>query len=50
LQQWPDDGPAILLETVPERVSFNPPVIHTVKNIGTEPLRGIIVEFKPAAR
>ena len=50
LQQWPDDGPAILVETVPERVSFNPPVIHTVKNVGAEPLRGIIVEFKPAAR
>ena len=50
LQQWPDDGPAILVETMPERVSFNPPVIHTVKNVGAEPLRGIIVEFKPAAR
>jgi hypothetical protein len=50
LQQWPDDGPAILVETVPERVSFNPPVIHTVKNVGAEPLRGIIVEFKRAAR
>ena len=50
LQQWPDDGPAILVETVPERVSFNPAVVHTVKNVGDQPLRGIIVEFKPSAR
>jgi hypothetical protein len=37
----------VVVETVPERVSFNPPVIHVVKNIGEVPLRGIIVEFKP---
>jgi hypothetical protein len=49
LQQWPDNGYAILVETVPERVSFNPPVIHVVQNIGEVPLRGIIVEFKPDA-
>src|SRR5262249_6308271 len=49
LKQWPDDGPEIQVETVPERVSFNPAVIHVVKNIGDVPLRGIIVEFKPAA-
>ena len=47
LQQWPDNGAAIEVETVPERVSFNPPVIHVVKNIGELPLRGIIIEFKP---
>jgi hypothetical protein len=47
LQQWPDNGYAVVVETVPERVSFNPPVIHVVKNIGEVPLRGIIVEFKP---
>jgi hypothetical protein len=49
LQQWPDNAPEVQVETVPERVSFNPPVIHVVKNIGEVPLRGIIVEFKPAA-
>jgi hypothetical protein len=47
LQQWPDGADAIFVETVPERVNFSPPVIHTVKNVGEVPLRGIIVEFKP---
>ena len=47
LQQWPDNAAPILVETVPERVSFSPPVIHVVKNIGEVPLRGIIIEFKP---
>jgi hypothetical protein len=47
LQQWPDGEPPKLVETVPERVSFNPPVIHVVKNVGDVPLRGIIIEFKP---
>jgi hypothetical protein len=32
---------------VPERVSFNPPVIHVVKNVGDAPLWGIVIEFKP---
>jgi len=50
LQQWPDGKPPILVETVPDRANFSPPVIHTVKNIGEVPLRGIIVEFKPSAR
>jgi hypothetical protein len=52
LQQWPDNAAPVLVETVPERVSFNPPVIHVVKNVGEVPLRGIIIEFKahPASR
>jgi hypothetical protein len=49
LQQWPDNGAEVMVETVPERVNFSPPVIHVVKNIGETPLRGIIVEFKPMA-
>jgi hypothetical protein len=32
---------------VPDRAAFNPPVIHTAKNIGDAPLRGIVIEFKP---
>jgi hypothetical protein len=32
---------------VPDRATFNPPVIHLVKNVGEAPLRGIIIEFKP---
>jgi hypothetical protein len=47
LQQWPDGKPEVSVETVPDRVTFNPPVIHTVKNVGDSPLRGVIIEFKP---
>jgi hypothetical protein len=47
LQQWPQGEPEILREIVPDRVAFNPPVIHTVKNVGDMPLRGIVIEFKP---
>ena len=47
LQQWPEGQPEVFVETVPDRASFNPPVIHTVKNVGDTPLRGIIIEFKP---
>jgi len=47
LEQWPDGAPSKIVETVPDRPAFSPPVIHTVKNIGDVPLRGIIIEFKP---
>jgi hypothetical protein len=47
LQQWPDGAPEMRVETVPDRVSFGRPVIHTVKNVGDMPLRGIVIEFKP---
>lgn len=47
LQQWPDGSPEIFVEIVPDRATFNPPVIHSVKNIGHAPLRGIVIEFKP---
>jgi mannose-6-phosphate isomerase-like protein (cupin superfamily) len=47
LQQWPDGLPEIFVEIVPDRVTFNPPVIHRAKNVGSEPLRGIVIEFKP---
>lgn len=47
LQQWPDGAPPIVVETVPERANFSPPVIHTVENVGDVPLRGIIIELKP---
>ncbi len=47
LQQWPDGAPEMRVETVPDRVSFGRPVIHTVKNVGDLPLRGIVIEFKP---
>ena len=50
LQQWLDGGQSIFVDTVPDRVTFNPPVIHTAKNVGDAPLRGIVIEFKPARR
>jgi quercetin dioxygenase-like cupin family protein len=46
LQQWPDGEPSKFVETVPDRPSFSPPVIHAVKNVGDTPLRGIVIEFK----
>jgi hypothetical protein len=48
LQQWPDGAPEMRVETVADRVSFGVPVIHTVKNVGALPLRGIVIELKPA--
>jgi hypothetical protein len=47
LQQWPDGGSEVFVDTVPDRPTFNPPVIHKVKNVGDAPLRGIVIEFKP---
>ena len=47
LQQWPDGEPDKIVETVPDKTAFSPPVVHIVKNIGDVPLRGVIVEFKP---
>lgn len=46
LQQWPDGEPEIIREIEPDRVTFNPPVIHRVKNVGELPLRGIVIELK----
>jgi hypothetical protein len=47
LRQWPDGRPEILVETVLEKPSFSPPVIHVVENVGEVPLRGIVIEFRP---
>jgi len=47
LQQWPDGQPEIFVDIVPDRAAFNPPVIHTAKNVGDAPLRGIVIEFRP---
>ncbi len=47
LRQWPDGMPEIVVETVPDKPIFNPPVVHTAKNIGDVPLLGVIIEFKP---
>ncbi len=48
LRQWPDGAPEVQVETVPEKPSFSPPVVHKVQNLGPSPLYGIVIEFKPA--
>lgn len=50
LQQWPDGGPAIFRDQIPDDVRFNEPVIHVVKAVGDKPLRNIVIEFKPEKR
>lgn len=47
LRQWPEGQPEIVRDIEPDRAGFNPPVVHTVKNVGALPLRGIVIEFKP---
>lgn len=47
LQQWPEGQPELLRDIEPDRPSFNPAVIHTVKNVGDQPLRGVVIELKP---
>ena len=46
LQQWPDGEPEVIRDIDPTRVAFNPAVIHAVKNVGDQPLRGIVIELK----
>ena len=50
LQQWPEGQAEILVDIVPDRATFNPPVIHKVKNVGDAPLRGIVIEFMPESK
>jgi hypothetical protein len=46
LQQWPDGAPEIIRDILPDQAGFNPPVVHTVRNVGELPLRGIVIELK----
>jgi len=48
LQQWPDGQPEVMRDIVPDSAAFNQSVIHKVKNVGELPLRGIVIELKPA--
>jgi sugar lactone lactonase YvrE len=47
LLQKPDGAPEVTREIEPNRVTFDPPVMHTTKNVGELPLRGVVIEFKP---
>ena len=48
LQQWPDGQPEVLRDIVPDEARFNEAVIHVAKNVGDKPLRGVVIELKPA--
>ncbi len=50
LRQWLASGADITRDIVPDTATFNAPVIHTVKNVGELPLRGVVIELKPTAR
>ncbi|MFQ5789071.1 MAG: hypothetical protein ACE5JI_01215 [Acidobacteriota bacterium] len=50
LHQWPDGKPEVFKTQVPDKVKFNPPVIHVVKTVGEKPLRNIVIELKPERR
>ena len=38
---------AVVREIEPDRPTFNPPVVHTSRNVGAQPLRGVVIELKP---
>jgi hypothetical protein len=46
LQQWPEGAPEVVRDMRVDQAAFNEPVIHVVKNVGAQPLRGIVIEFK----
>ena len=47
LQQWPEGEDEVISDIRVDQAAFNEPVIHVVKNVGGQPLRGIVIEFKP---
>jgi quercetin dioxygenase-like cupin family protein len=46
VQQW-TDGKSETRELVPDFVTFRPAVVHVSKDVGTIPIRNILIEFKP---
>jgi hypothetical protein len=46
VQQW-TDGKSETRELIPDLVTFRPAVVHTSKDVGTVPIRNILIEFKP---
>ena len=47
LLQQVDGQPEFVRGVIPNDVRFNDAVIHAVKNVGKQPLRNIVIEFKP---
>jgi hypothetical protein len=50
LRQKPDGQPEVTRDIVPARPSFNEAVIHDTRNVGDQPLLGIVIELKPERR
>ena len=46
VQQW-TDGKEETRELVPDVVIWRPAVVHASKDVGTVPIRNILIEFKP---
>jgi hypothetical protein len=46
VQQW-TDGKSETRELVPDVVTFRPAVVHVSKDVGSVPIRNILIEFKP---
>ena len=47
LQQWPDGQPEFFRDTISNDIQWFEPVVHVVKNVGTNPLRNFVIELKP---
>jgi membrane dipeptidase len=48
LHYWFDDAPETTRDITPDRPAFNEPTVHITKTVGDLPLRGIVLELKPA--
>jgi quercetin dioxygenase-like cupin family protein len=46
VQQW-TDGKEETRELVPDVVTWRPAVVHASKDVGTVPIRNVLIEFKP---
>jgi quercetin dioxygenase-like cupin family protein len=46
VQQW-TDGKEETRELIPDTVIWRPAVVHASKDVGKNPIRNILIEFKP---
>jgi hypothetical protein len=46
VQQW-TDGKEETRELIPDTVTWRPAVVHASKDVGTVPIRNLLIEFKP---
>jgi hypothetical protein len=47
LHQQPEGEPEFVRDNIPDDIRFSEAVIHTVRNVGENPHRAIIIELKP---